>query len=72
MSAPQTNIEKQERRHRGPLVGVVVAAVVALLGLVVWLVAFDTDQPGPAGQTGTEQAAPEVKNGSDDTVAPTD
>ena len=32
MSAPQTNIERQQRRHRGPLVGMALGlAVVALL-----------------------------------------
>lgn len=42
MSAPKTDLEKQEKRHRGPLtgiVGVVVFALVLLLlfvGYVVW------------------------------------
>jgi hypothetical protein len=37
MSAPQTNINKQKRRHRGPLVGM--AVVLTFVGLLLfwWL-----------------------------------
>ena len=34
MSAPRTNIEKQERRHRGPLIGIAIVVVFALLTLL--------------------------------------
>lgn len=30
MSAPQTNIERQKRRHKGPLIGMIAAVVLAL------------------------------------------
>jgi hypothetical protein len=45
MSAPQTNIEKQKRWHRGPLVGM--AAVIVFVGLMfLWLTgAFGPDAP---------------------------
>jgi hypothetical protein len=45
MSAPQTNIEKQKRWHRGPLVGM--AAVVVFVGFMfLWLTgAFGPDAP---------------------------
>ncbi len=33
MSAPQTNIETQKRRHRGPIIGII-AVVVFALGLL--------------------------------------
>jgi hypothetical protein len=33
MSAPQTNVERQKRRHRGPLIGII-------LGLIVVAVMF--------------------------------
>ncbi|MBF9036634.1 hypothetical protein HKCCE2091_20555 [Rhodobacterales bacterium HKCCE2091] len=39
MSAPDTDVEKQERRHKPVLVvlrGLIAAAVIALLGYVVW------------------------------------
>jgi hypothetical protein len=35
MSAPQTNIEKQARWHRGPIIGMIVVVVFAL-GLLFW------------------------------------
>lgn len=41
MSAPDTNIEKQQRRHAGPLTGMTVAVVFAgllLVGLIGWTV----------------------------------
>lgn len=42
MSAPQTNIEKQSRRHRGPLVGMAVGVAfvaVLLIAFMVWTTA---------------------------------
>ena len=41
MSAPQTNIEKQKRWHRGPLVGIVVA-VLFVLGLFAYWLMYET------------------------------
>ena len=35
MSAPETNIETQKRRHRGPLIGMIVVVIFAV-GLIVW------------------------------------
>lgn len=49
MSAPETNIDKQVRRHRGPLYGIVlaVALVAALFGvLLLWT---SDEGPAPAG-----------------------
>ena len=37
MSAPQTNIEKQQRRHRGPLIGMAVVVALVAIGFVWWL-----------------------------------
>ncbi|MBZ8119023.1 hypothetical protein KUD11_10230 [Roseovarius sp. LXJ103] len=34
MSVPDTNIEKQENRHKGPLSGMALAAIIAALGFV--------------------------------------
>ncbi|MFX0540608.1 hypothetical protein ACEWPM_002600 [Roseovarius sp. S4756] len=48
MSAPDTNTEKTKPAHKTPIsgmVGVVIFAVVLLLGLVVWL-SFAGNDPG--------------------------
>lgn len=42
MSAPDTNIEKQKSRHRGPLIGMAIGvgfALLLLFGLMSWLAA---------------------------------
>lgn len=44
MSAPQTNIETQQRRHRGPIVGII-AVVIFALGLM-FILLMDTAQDG--------------------------
>ena len=36
MSAPQTDLERQKRRHRGPLIGIIAALIVAGLLFVVF------------------------------------
>ena len=44
MSAPDTNIDKQTKRHAGPLVGIALAVVVAVAALAWWaLAAGDAD-----------------------------
>lgn len=53
MSAPRTNVEKQERRHKGPLggmVAVVVFAGILLVALGVWI-AYDGNDPGDEAET---------------------
>ncbi|MGR3486060.1 MAG: hypothetical protein ACU0BF_11995 [Paracoccaceae bacterium] len=59
MSAPETNIEKQEKRHKGPLIGMgaMVAWSVGLLILFVAFMAWSGDSPEGAetvidGRTG--------------------
>ncbi len=61
MSAPDSNVEKQARRHRGPLVGIVVAAIIALI-VGLWIRSNNNlteadDAPIEAGET-VEGAAP--------------
>ena len=46
MSAPQTNIEKQEKRHAGPLIGITAGIVLA----VVLLLAFIFFNTGPVDE----------------------
>ena len=46
MSAPQTNIEKQKRRHRGPLVGMIVVVLAVTLGYL-WWVGYEVAESNP-------------------------
>ncbi len=48
MSPPDTNIETQEKRHKGPLSGMALAVVLAtalFVGLMIWMTANGND-PG--------------------------
>lgn len=50
MSAPDTNLKKQGRRHRGPLIGIAVALTVGSLLLLWLIVRVFSDAPGPNGE----------------------
>lgn len=56
MSAPETNLDRQKRNHRGPLIGIGAVATFALalfFALTVWL--SDAGQtPGDAAPVTTE------------------
>ena len=61
MSAPQTNVETQKKRHRPALGGMKLAvgtALVLLVGWLVWVVAVGNDPQGAEeqidGRTGEE------------------
>lgn len=64
MSAPQTNLEKQKRRHRGPLIGITLG-LLFVAGIFLWMfgtVAEEGQPPQGAetqidGRTG-EQTTP--------------
>lgn len=47
MSAPQTNIERQKRRHAGPLIGIVIAAVLAMGALFYYMTYTAQTVPQP-------------------------
>jgi hypothetical protein len=56
MSAPDTNVEKQERRHKAPLLGmkgVVVFAALSLIGFVFYTVLQTEDTSTEAVIDGT-------------------
>ena len=64
MSAPQTNVEKQSKRHRPALVGIGAAAafgVAILVALMVWAFATGDEPEGAELQVepgvGVEEAA---------------
>lgn len=59
MSAPNTNVEKQEKRHKGPLAGMgaAVAWGLGLLGLlVIWLM-WNSNDPDDGVPQGAETGA---------------
>lgn len=47
MSAPDTNIDKQKRRHWAPLVGSVLVAVFGIAMILWWLTDESAQAPGP-------------------------
>ena len=65
MSASETNTEKQRKRHRGPLIGIVAAIVFALVLLAIlaiWVLGAGVDPDAEAvvdGRTGEVGAAVE-------------
>lgn len=62
MSAPQTNVEKQQRNHKGPLIGMVVVVIAVISGFVWWIGAETSDAnlaPGAQSPLDTSQGAPD-------------
>lgn len=59
MSAPDTNLKKQEKHHRAPLIGIraVVAFALVLLALLAVLVFARGDDPSEEQAGGSEAAA---------------
>ena len=45
MSSPQTNLETQKRRHKGPLIGIAVVLAFALV-LLFLLITYVSDKGG--------------------------
>ncbi|WP_145109533.1 hypothetical protein [Cereibacter sediminicola] len=64
MSASDNNIDKQKRRHRGPLIGIAVVVIFAL-GYLVWWFGYEVAEGNPPqgadvqmdGRTGETGAA---------------
>lgn len=58
MSAPNTNIDKQKRRHWGPLIGMAVVVAFGLMMIMMWLgeEAAQSDPAAPPVVTETETA----------------
>ena len=55
MSAPQTNIEKQKRWHRGPLIGMALVTIFGVGMIFIWLM----EESAKGGKPGTVPPAPE-------------
>lgn len=70
MTPPDTNLQKEKRRHRGPLIGMAIVVVFAA-GLILFWVAesfFYSPGPGPTERAGaTEQSdAADIREGDID------
>lgn len=57
MTPPDTNIEKQTRQHRWPLIGMALVVLVAGAVIIYWLGDEIQDAPAPATAT-TEEIGP--------------
>ncbi|GLS86047.1 hypothetical protein GCM10010873_10210 [Cypionkella aquatica] len=55
MSAPNTNIDKQARRHRGPLIGMALAVIFGVAVILYWLFEESAQSDPPAPQDQIEQ-----------------
>lgn len=55
MSAPETNVEKQKKRHRAPLVGIALAVAAGVIFMAIWLV-WATEE----GNTPVEDNTPAI------------
>lgn len=67
MSAPNTDVEKQEKKHSTPLIGMAAVVLFALLllgGLMMWTSGNGNDPEGAEtqvdGRTGVEEPAENV------------
>ena len=54
MTAPNTNVEKQAKRHRGPLFGIIAAIIVALFAAYFFTGADDVAEEDAASATAPE------------------
>lgn len=57
MSAPQTNLENQKRRHRGPLMGMALVVIFAVGLIFIWLMDESSGGETPGDEGGTAQDA---------------
>ncbi len=58
MSAPQTNIEKQKRWHKGPLIGIALVTLFGVSMVFTWLMgeAANGKKPGDPQPAATQTA----------------
>lgn len=56
MSAPQTNIEKQKRWHKGPLIGIALVTLFGVSMVFIWLMgeAANGKKPGDPQPAATQ------------------
>lgn len=75
MTAPDTNLKKQAKRHRGPLIGIIVVVLLAG-GLLFWMLTRtmvtepEPEDMVPAETTETESGLPAEGTPTDPTGVP--
>lgn len=71
MSAPNTNLAKERRRHRGPLIGMGLGVIFVLGILLFWLGSEFSLGTAPGTVSDPSHAAPSAQDADDGSV-PTD
>ena len=63
MSAPQTNIKKQRRRHKGPLVGLTLVVIFGVGLILYWIFELFAEAPEHPGEREIPSLAPPAGEG---------
>lgn len=56
MSSPDTNLKKQKRRHRGPLIGMALVAIFGIGLILFWIGEIMVTAPGPDEEPAIESS----------------
>ncbi len=73
MSAPNTNVEKQSRRHAGPIIGMAAGlafVAIILVGYFFWVASPSTEEPTTVDGNDAQIVNPQT-TGDEPTVDPT-
>lgn len=62
MSAPQTNIERQKRRHAGPIIGIIAGVLFAIGLMLAYTTVFSPEEQPPGALTDQDLASPTITN----------
>jgi len=66
MSPPDVPVEKQERRHRGPLIGMILVVVFGVGLIFYWIAEAIVQSPESGNGAGGEPTPAEVREGTVD------
>lgn len=72
MSAPRTNLEKQKRRHIGPLIGMAVVVLFGVVLMVYWLFEEAAESDVPPQDETIESAPADTPPETTEPVSPGD
>ena len=71
MSGPNTDPQKQTRRHIGPVLGIVFVVIVVISGFFWWFYDETDDPQMPGEESGTADEIADEPNPSSEDEAPT-